>query len=310
MTLSVKISFMPRTPAIPDLAGLLDSWTVHLRAERKSPQTVHSYTTGVRQFLAWCDAEGRPAVLDRPSVNAFIAGLLDRGVEPATARARQLAVRRFSTWLEEEGETDRDELIGLKPPKLDQKVVERLSEEQCRALVKACAGKDFRDRRDEAIVRFMLEAIVRAGEVVAMTTGDVDLTKGVAVVRRGKGGKGRPVPFGPQTGRAIDRYLRIRRTHRLATTPPLWLGDRGKTLSYDGLYRTLNYRADLAGIEGFHPHLTRHTAAQRWLSAGGSEGSLMSVAGWSRRDMIDRYTRATASERAAEEARHLGLGDF
>jgi integrase len=116
-------------------------------------------------------------------------------VEAATARARQLALRRFSAWCADEGEIDYDDLLGLKPPKLDQKVVERLTEEQIRALVKACSGTDFRDRRDEAIVRFMLEAIVRAGEVVAMTTADVDIGRGIALVRRGKGGKGRPVPF-------------------------------------------------------------------------------------------------------------------
>ncbi len=133
----------------------------------------------------------------------------------------------------------------------------------------------------------MLEAIVRAGEVVAMGTGDVDLTRGLAIVQRGKGGKGRPVPFGPQTGRAIDRYLRLRRSHRLAETPALWLSDRGKNLSYDGLYAALKYRAELAGIADFHPHVTRHAAAQRWLSAEGSEGGLMAVTGWTRRDMID-----------------------
>jgi hypothetical protein len=41
----------------------------------------------------------------------------------------------------------------------------------------------------------------------------------------------------------------------------------------------------------------------------GSEGGLMSLAGWSRRDMIDRYTAHTAADRAAEEARRLGLGE-
>ena len=70
----------------------------------------------------------------------------------------------------------------------------------------------------------------------------------------------------------------------------------------------------MAGIEGFHPHVLRHTAAQRWLSADGSadgsEGGLMAVAGWSRRDMLDRYTRATAAERAAEESRRLNLGEL
>jgi integrase/recombinase XerD len=306
MPLLVKISGM----ADLDLASLLDSWTLHLNAERKSPQTVKSYTEGVRQFLAWADREGTPPVLDRPTVNAFVATLLEAGAEAATARARQLSLRRFSAWLADEEEIDRDELLGLKPPKLDQKVVERLTDEQCKALVKACAGREFRDRRDEAIVRFMLECIVRAGEVVGMTTADVNLTAGSAVIRRGKGGKGRTVPIGPQTGRAIDRYLRVRRTHRLADTPTLWLGDRGKGFTYQGLYRALEYRATLAGIENFHPHLTRHTAAQRWLDAEGSEGSLMAIAGWSRRDMLDRYTRASAAQRAAEEARKLNLGDL
>lgn len=85
----------------------------------------------------------------------------------------------------------------MKAPKLNAKVIDRLSDDQCRALIGGCAGREFRDRRDEAIVRFMLEAIVRAGEVVGMTTDDVDLSRALAVVRRGNGGRGRVVPFGP-----------------------------------------------------------------------------------------------------------------
>jgi integrase len=100
-----------------------------------------------------------------------------------------------------------------------------------------CQGKDFRDRRDEAIVRLMIETGARAGEVVAMTLDDVDLGHGSAVVRRGKGGKGRRIPIGPRTSASIDRYLRTRRSHLLASTPALWLGDRGKKFSYDALER-------------------------------------------------------------------------
>lgn len=188
---------------------------MRLHAERKSPQTVKSYTAGVQQFLAWWAAQDAPAVLDRATVNAFIAGMLDSGAQ-AAHRA-----------------------------------------------VPATGGAPV-----------------------------------LGMVRRG--GRDRPgQAAGPQAA-----------AHRLACTPALWLGDRGKSLSYDGLYAALKYRAELAGIPDFHPHVTRHTAAQRWLSAEGSEGGLMAVAGWTRRDMIDRYTRATASEQVAEEARRLGLGDF
>ncbi len=122
------------------------------------------------------------------------------------------------------------------------------------------------------------------------------------IVRSGKGGKGRSVPFEAQTARAIDRYLRVRRKHRLADSDDLWLGDRGKTFGYDALHKTLEKRADMAGIVGFHPHKTRHTAAHRWLAAGGSEGGLMAVAGWTRPDMLMRYTQAQA--RIAQPTRH------
>jgi integrase len=37
----------------------------------------------------------------------------------------------------------------------------------------------------------------------------------------------------------------------------------------------LKRRAQAAGIDGFHLHLLRHTAATRWLRAGGSEAGLM-----------------------------------
>ena len=299
-----------RKPPALDLAALLPSWELALRAERKSPQTIKSYGDGVRAFLRWCAENGHTPALDRDLVKNWVADLLDDGAEPATARARQLGLRRFSAWLEEEGEVDTDPLLGLKAPKLDSKVTESLTDDELRRLIKACSGKEFRDRRDEAIVRLMAETGMRAGEVIGLTVADVDLQRGVVTVHRGKGGKGRVAPFGPQTARAIDRYTRMRRAHRLADTTALWLGDRGKELAYFGLRNALQYRAELAGLKGFHLHLLRHTAASRWLAAGGSEGGLMSVAGWSTRDMIDRYTRSTASERAADEARRLGLGDL
>jgi integrase/recombinase XerD len=280
-----------------------------LRAERKSPATIDSYLTGARQYLDWCRASGLPLILDRRQVAGFTDYVLDRA-QPATARNRQLAVKRFSAWLAEEGELPSDPLLGVKPPKLDAKVVEPLTDDQIRGMVKACAGPTMRDRRDEAVLRLMAETGVRAGECASLALADVDLLAGTAVVRRGKGGKGRVVPFGPQTARAIDRYLRLRRSHRLASSDALWLGDRGKPFNYDGLHKSLRYRANIAGVSSFHPHRLRHTAAHRWLAAGGSEAGLMAVAGWTRPDMLMRYTKAQASSRAAEEARRLNLGEL
>jgi site-specific recombinase XerD len=112
-------------------------------------------------------------------------------------------------------------LLGVKPPKLDSKVVDALSDEQLRLLIKACAGKGFMDRRDDAIVRLMAETALRAGAVIGMQAADVDLQQGRATVRRGRGGQGRVVPFGAQTAAAVDRYMRARRSHRLSAAGAL-----------------------------------------------------------------------------------------
>jgi site-specific recombinase XerD len=179
-----------------DLAELLPHWRVHLRAERKSPGTVTSYSTGVELFLRWCADTGREPVLDRATVSAWVADLLDRGAEPATARSRQLALRRFSAWLVGDGTVPVDPLLGIRAPKLDAKVVEPLTDAELKALLRACSGGDFRDHRDTAVIRFMFETGARAGETAAMLLPDMHWQDGYAIVRRGKGGKGRSVPFG------------------------------------------------------------------------------------------------------------------
>lgn len=301
---------LPVVPAPPDLPALLTSWELALRSANKSPTTITSYMRAVRLYLKWCEQAGHPAHLTRAQVQTYTGELITEGKEAATVRLRQAALRQFAKWLTAEDEFPADPLIGLTPPKVPTKVVESLTDDQLRALIKACQGKGLRDRRDEAIVRLMAETGLRAGEVVALGLADVDLPRGLVTVRRGKGGKGRVAPFGPQTAAALDRYIRLRKSHQLADTPALWVGVGGKSFAYFGLNDTLKDRAKTAGIEGFHCHLMRHTAATRWLRAGGSEGGLMSVAGWSTRDMIDRYTGASASERAAVESRNLGLGDL
>jgi site-specific recombinase XerD len=293
-----------------DLPGLLVSWQRVMRSEHKSAATVKTYSAGVAAFLRWCDSTGTNPVLDKATVQAFIAALLGAGAEGATAHARFKALRRFAAWLVAEGELDLDPLLGAKPPQVGRKVTPALTDDQLRRLIKACQGKTLKDRRDEAIVRLMAETGLRAGEVTALKVADVNLDDGLVTVRRGKGDKGRVAPFGPQTTAAIDRYVRARRHHRLADTGALWVGVAGKTFGYSGLDGALKARAQAAGINGFHLHLLRHTAATRWLRHGGSEGGLMAVAGWSSRSMLDRYTAASASERAADEARGLGLGEL
>jgi site-specific recombinase XerD len=294
-----------------ELSDDLRSWVRILTSENKSPETITVYRTGVTMYLAWCARNEISDPLDKAGVQEFLADLLDRGLTAKTVTSRLTAIRRFAHWLHEEGEIDSNTLVDIKQPKVDKKVVEAFTDNELRDLFKACSGKRFADRRDEAIARLMAESTMRAGEILGLGLADVDLDRGIAIIRRGKGGRGRAVPFGPHTGAALDRYIRARRHHTRAHSDKLWLGAGGPgTFGYYALRRNLTVRARKAGVQGFHLHRLRHTAATRWLRAGGSEGGLMTIAGWSTRSMLDRYTAHSAAERAADEAKRLNLGDL
>lgn len=73
-----------------------------------------------------------------------------------------MALRRYAAWLADEGEIPDNPLLNVKPPKLDAKVTKALSDEQLKALIAACKGKDLIDRRGEALVR-MAETGMWAG---------------------------------------------------------------------------------------------------------------------------------------------------
>lgn len=97
----------------------------------------------------------------------------------------------------------------MKSPKLDERVIEPLSDDELRALIKACQppkGAEpmvaLRHRRDEAIIRLMIDAGLRAGEVVALDADDGDLPGESPTVRRGKGGMGRTSPVAPEAALA------------------------------------------------------------------------------------------------------------
>jgi site-specific recombinase XerC len=254
--------------------------------------------------------------LSRTSMTTWMNEMLSAGAAPGSARIRQLGVRRFVAWLIGTGHIPVDPFAGIKAPKQTQRLVTPLTDDQLRALIATYAtpthhpDEPLHHRRDEAIIRLMFETGIRVGETIGLDVDDIDLAAGRVTIRRGKGGRGRVIPIGPATNAALHVYLVLRDKHRCADSPELWLGERGTRFGYDGLSRALRRRARLAGITGFHPHKLRHTAAHRWLAAGGSESGLMAIAGWTRTDMLVRYTRAHASERAAEEAARLDLGNL
>jgi integrase len=175
-----------------------------------------------------------------------------------------------------------------------------------RLLLHACDGKDFESKRDEALIRLMIGTGARVGEIVAMTVDSWDRRSDI-VTLTGKTGT-RTYPLSSAAGEAMSRYYRIRSQHPKSNLPALWLGLRGP-LAAGGVAQMLYRRCDQAGIPRVHPHALRHSWAHYAKLNGASEGDLMSLGGWSSTQMVHRYGRSAAVERAHDTARRIAIGD-
>lgn len=286
---------------------LLDSFELHLRAKNRSPKTIHSYRLAVEQLIAFLGPTDADEI-SKTDIERFIAHFLATRAS-ATARQRYASLSQFFKWAADEGEIPANPMERITPPRVVEQPVPIITVEQLRALIQACNGNTFEGRRDEAIIRLFADTGVRLGEMAGLGVGDIDLSLGVAVVQ-GKASRVRTVPYGDKTAAALDRYRRQRIRHARAASQAWWLGVKGP-LGESGIGQMLKRRAKDAGIDSIHPHMFRHSFAHQWLSQGCNEGDLQRIAGWSSPQMLQRYGRSAADQRAREAYRRNPLwGDL
>jgi len=297
------------------LSRAADGFLLHKSAEGKSPTTTREYRRHLRLLI---DYLGDPdvAAIKTADLRAFLDYLrteyrpsrFSGDARPLSAKSLRniwITLRSFYTWAAVELELP-DALASLHPPQYQLPEIETLSEVEIRALLSACTHtraadtrrrQEFRmqrptARRDQSLIRFLLDTGLRASECARLNVGDVDVATGEVTVRPFRASrKSRPrhVYLGQRTQRALWRYLADREDGNDPNAPlfTTGAGDRLQADSMRHLLRRLGKRAGLG--RAIYPHLFRHTFATSYIRNGGDIFSLQRLLGHSDMAMVRRY---------------------
>jgi integrase/recombinase XerC/integrase/recombinase XerD len=260
---------------------LREAYSVFNRTSGKSPATVKHYNERLQGFERYLGDAATLADVNVPTVRAFIAHLQERtdrhpnksfghrgsgALSSAYINGFVRVLRAFSTWLYEDGYTTENVLKPVKPPKMQQKVKEVLTDDEVRRLLAVFNTDDAYGARDFAMIWTFLDCGLRASELINLTMDDAHIEQGYLKVL-GKGNKERLVPIGQRAQEALLRWRdRFRDLFVVRDVRQLFLNSSGEPLSVNALKLVLQRAGARASVPRVHLHLLRHTFATNYLT--------------------------------------------
>jgi len=156
--------------------------------------------------------------------------------------------------------------------------------------------------RDRAMLTLFYSCGLRRNEGVNVNTTDIDLKRRVVLVRNGKFGKQRYVPFTEQSKHYLEEYLNKGRKQLISKSiikkrKTLFISYRGKSLDSQSLLTRLKQLSEKAGIENkVGLHILRHSIATHLLQKGMDIYDIADFLGHSSLESTQIYTHITEDD--------------
>ena len=281
------------------LSDALALFLLECQARRLTASPLTFYKEKVGMFIRWL-SDNEVTTLDEITtvhIKRWLVSMQDRGL---TDHSQHDYARGAKTFL---GYCVRDELLlkspftKIKMPRVAETIPITLTDAEIRTVLRSVKG-----RRDRVIVRFILDSGVRASELIALNAGDIDLSTGVVMVRKGKGQKFRLTAVGATTRKELKRYLIERESP--PDSAPLFANLRdGKRLAMVGILHAFRRMQKQTGVKELTAHTLRRTMATKSLAGGMDSHILSRMLGHADLQMMRRYAAVNAAlvQKTAEE---------
>jgi integrase/recombinase XerD len=287
------------------MGAWVESHLEWLEAKGYARGTIQSRRGYLRKFVAWSAGQGatQPHDFALPLIEAYrvhLHTLRRRDGAPLGWGSRAqplLAIRGLFRWLTLTGELSSNPAADVELPRrgrrLPRRVLSASEVERVLALPNIRTGTGLRDR---TILEVLYWTGIRRAECANLDLRDLDLGRGVLLIRDGKGARDRFVPLGRRVTVWLTHYIRRGRTSLLKSGDPgaLFLSRLGGQISVKRLGAMVHDALWAAGLGGGGAcHRFRHTVATLMLEGGADIRDLQELLGHEQLNTTALYARVS-----------------
>jgi len=288
------------------LAEILREFREELEVRGYRPGTIVEYLRFTGRFLVCAGSFPSgvtPASCQRFQKEMFYASP-QRGGRANYSMSTQsyaiAAVKVFCRWCVRRGYLSWDPSTRVDFPKKKVRLPRTvLTKEEMTRLLSAPEPAFPCGYRDRALLEVLYSTGLRISEAVGLDLLDLDLRERLLLVRDGKGGRDRRVPFSASSAEWIEGYIRVVRPQLDQGLEPkaLFLGEKGRRLAGTSVRPVLAAYGKRAGLERrVTPHILRHTCATHLIQEGANLRYVQELLGHGSPETTMVYTHVSVTD--------------
>lgn len=278
---------------------LIDDYERYLLIDQgKSQNTIQSYMRDVKKFVIFINKQEVVEInnVNKDTIQLYIISLNKAGFAASTTNRMISTLKNFFHYLIREQKMDHNPMDLIQGAKNRKHLPKTLSSKEIDRLLEAPDTETNNGIRDRAILEVMYASGLRVSELTHLKMNELHLELGF-IQTIGKGDKERIIPIGEEALFWIKKYLEeVYPVYAKKSTDStiLFLTQRGKQFTRQGIWKNLKKYVNLAGIDHeVSPHILRHSFATHLLENGADLRMVQELLGHSDISTTQIYTHVS-----------------
>ena len=290
-------------------------WELHMKSGSYSTVTISSYLSAIKKAIEYLDDPdaGDVTVWE---LEQYLISLRDKGNSESTRQYHWKVIKSYFSWASKrKGLNIPNPTEDLEMPAVPDPEVQPYTEQEIKALLKACKKSEeaeTTDRasytftrptasRDQLIILLLLDTGIRVSELCRIQYKDINIQNHsihITAFETGRKSRDRSVYVGDKTLSLLWRAVTENEdpeNYLICSSKSL----RNKPLTRYDIDHLLKRLGEKAGIESCGAHRFRHTFAIQYLRNGGDIYTLKRLIGHSSLKMVQRYLQLSETDAAA-----------